>query len=62
MSAIIVSIVVSANGLIAISFDQHLVRFLFGSWIRGLFQKAVLLDIVGIISRSLSMDPWPPVA
>ena len=56
-SAIIVPIVVTANGLIAKSLDQHLRRLSLGSWIKGLIQKAVLLDTARIVRRFLSLEP-----
>ena len=56
-SAIIVPIVVSANGLIAKSLDQYLRRLSLGSWIKGLIQKAVLLDTARIVRRFLSLEP-----
>ena len=56
-SAIIVPIVVSANGLIAKSLKPHLRRFSLGSWIRGLIQKTVLLDTARIVWRFLSLEP-----
>ncbi|XP_063629189.1 uncharacterized protein LOC134800635 [Cydia splendana] len=43
-STIIVPIVVSVNGLIAKSLDQHLERLSLGGWIKGQMQKAVILD------------------
>ena len=56
-SAIIVPIVVSAHGLIAKSLDQYLRRLSLGSWIKGLIQKAVLLDTARIVRRFLSLEP-----
>ena len=56
-TAVIVPIVVSANGLIAKSLDQHLRRLALGSWIKGLIQKAVLLDTARIVRRFLSQEP-----
>ncbi|KAJ8723807.1 hypothetical protein PYW07_007787 [Mythimna separata] len=56
-SAIIVPIVVSVNGLIAKSLDQHLRRLSLGDWIKGLIQKAVLLDTARIVRRFLSLKP-----
>ncbi|CAH0678041.1 unnamed protein product [Spodoptera exigua] len=56
-SAIIVPIVVSANGLIAKSLDQHLRRLSLGGWIKGLIQKVVLLDTARIVRRFLSLEP-----
>ena len=56
-SAIIVPIVVSVNGLIAKSLDQHLRRLALGSWIKSLIQKAVLLDMARIVRRFLSLRP-----
>ena len=56
-SAIIVPIVVTANGLIAKSLDEHLSRLSLGGWIKGLIQKAVLLDTARIVRRFLSLEP-----
>ncbi len=56
-SAIIVPIVVSANGLIAKSLDHHLKRLALDGWIKGLMQKAVLLDTARIVRRFLSLEP-----
>ena len=52
-SAIIVPIIVSGNGLIAKSLEQYPRRLSLGlgSWIRGLTQKAVLLDTARIVRR-----------
>ena len=61
-TAIIVPIVVTANGIIAKSLDQHLRRLSLGGWIKGLIQKAVLLDTARIVRRFLPQEPWPPVA
>ena len=56
-SAIIVPIVVSVNGLIAKSLDQHLKRLALGSWIGSLMQKAVLLDTARIVRKFLTLEP-----
>ena len=56
-SAIIVPIVVTANGLMAKSLDEHLSRLSLGGWIKGLIQKAVLLDTARIVRRFLSLGP-----
>ena len=56
-SAVIVPIVVTANGLMAKSLDQHLSRLSLGGWIKGLIQKAVLLDTARIVRRFLSLQP-----
>ncbi|XP_050552268.1 uncharacterized protein LOC126911117 isoform X2 [Spodoptera frugiperda] len=56
-SAIIVPIVVSANGLIPNSLDNHLRRLGLGGWIKGLMQKAVLLETARIVRRFLSLEP-----
>ncbi|KAJ8736966.1 hypothetical protein PYW07_000237 [Mythimna separata] len=56
-TAIIVPIVVTANGLIAKSLDEHLRRLSLGSWIKGLIQKAALLDTARIVRRFLSQEP-----
>ncbi|XP_075985623.1 uncharacterized protein LOC142982824 [Anticarsia gemmatalis] len=55
-SAIIVPIVVSVNGLIAKSLDQHLRRLALGSWVKGLMQKAVLLGTARIVRRFLALE------
>ncbi|CAB3261268.1 unnamed protein product [Arctia plantaginis] len=57
-SVIIVPIVVSAHGLIAKSLDQHLKRLTLDGWIKGLIQKAVLLDTArtSIVRRFLSLQ------
>ena len=56
-SAVIVPIVVSVNGLIAKSLDYHLKRLRLNSWVKGLMQKAVLLDTARIVRRFLSLEP-----
>ena len=56
-SAIVVPIVVSANGLIPNSLDNHLRRLGLGGWIKGLMQKAVLLETARIVRRFLSLEP-----
>lgn len=57
-STIVVPIVVSAHGLIAKNLDRHLERLgLKNSWIKGLAQKAVLLDTARIVRRFLSLGP-----
>ena len=55
-SVIIMLIVVTINELIAKSLDQDL-RISLGSWIKGLIQKAVLLDTARIVRRFLSLEP-----
>ncbi|KAI8428662.1 hypothetical protein MSG28_007392 [Choristoneura fumiferana] len=50
-STIIVPIVVSANGLIAKSLDQHLKRLSLDGWIKGQIKKAVLLETARIVRR-----------
>ncbi|CAH2235049.1 jg5026 [Pararge aegeria aegeria] len=47
-STVIVPIVVSVNGLLAKSFDQHLKKLSLGCWIKGQIQKAVVLDTARI--------------
>ena len=61
-SAIIVaiSIVVSANGLIAKSFEQHLRKLSFGSWIRALIGKSVKFFTVNFVRRVRALKPWLP--
>ena len=56
-STIIVPIVVTANGLIAKSLDHHLRRLSLDGWLKGLIQKAVLLDTARIVRRFLSLQP-----
>ena len=56
-TATIVPIVVTANGIIAKSLDQHLRRLSLGIRIKGLIQKAVLLDTARIARRFLSQEP-----
>lgn len=56
-SAVIVPIVVSVNGLIAKSLNQHLKRLALDGWVKGLIQKAVLLDTARIVRRFLSLGP-----
>ncbi|XP_050554611.1 uncharacterized protein LOC126911465 [Spodoptera frugiperda] len=56
-SAIVVLIVVSVNGLIPNSLDNHLRRLGLGGWIKGLMQKAVLLETACIVRRFLSLEP-----
>ena len=50
-------IIITANGIIAKSLDQHLRRLSLGGWIKGLIQKAVLLDTALIVRRFLSQEP-----
>uniref|UniRef100_A0A2H1VFB0 SFRICE_029444 n=1 Tax=Spodoptera frugiperda TaxID=7108 RepID=A0A2H1VFB0_SPOFR len=47
--------VVSANGLIPKSLDIHLRRLTLGGWIKGLIQKAVLLEKARILKYSKSL-------
>jgi hypothetical protein len=54
---IIVPIVVTVNCLIAKSFDDHLSKLSLGGWIKGLIEKAVLLDTARIVRRFLSLEP-----
>ncbi|CAH0696896.1 unnamed protein product [Spodoptera exigua] len=56
-SAIIVPIVVLANGLVPKSLDNQLKRLTLGGWIKGLIQKAVLLETARIVRRFLSLEP-----
>ena len=56
-SAVVVPIVVTANGLMAKSLDQHLQRLSLGSWVKGLLQKAVLLCTARIVRKFLSLEP-----
>ncbi|KAJ8709072.1 hypothetical protein PYW07_008898 [Mythimna separata] len=48
-TAVIVPIVVTANGLIAKNLKQHLRRLLLGSWIKGLIQKAEFLYCLEVL-------------
>ncbi|CAH2244244.1 jg20188 [Pararge aegeria aegeria] len=50
-------IVVSVNGLLAKSFDQHLKKFSLGCWIKGRIQKAVVLETARIVRRFLTLEP-----
>ncbi|CAH0403609.1 unnamed protein product [Chilo suppressalis] len=52
-STFIVAIVVSVNGLIAKSLDQHLKSLSLDGWVNGPMQKAALLDTARIVRRSL---------
>ena len=44
------------------SLHQHLSGLSLGSCIKGLLQKAVLLDMIRIVTRFFSLVPWPLVA
>ncbi|CAH2266837.1 jg8898 [Pararge aegeria aegeria] len=55
-STVIVPIVVSVNGLLAKSFDQHLKKLSLGCWIKGRIQKAVVLKTVRIVRRFLILE------
>jgi len=55
-STIIVPIVISVNGLIAKSLDQHLKRLTLDGWIKGEIQRAVLLETARIVRRFLSLE------
>ncbi|KPJ20651.1 hypothetical protein RR46_00002 [Papilio xuthus] len=56
-STTIIPIVVSVNGLIAKSFDQHLKKLSLNSWIKDPIQKAVILETARIVRRFLSLQP-----
>ena len=56
-ATIIVPIVVSVNGLIAKSLDQHLKKLSFTCRFRNRIQKAVLLETARIVRRFLSLEP-----
>ncbi|CAH2265665.1 jg4915 [Pararge aegeria aegeria] len=56
-STVIVPIVVSANGLLAKSFDQHLKKLSLGCWIKSRIQKAVVLETARIVRRFLTLEP-----
>ncbi|CAH2237010.1 jg9502 [Pararge aegeria aegeria] len=55
-STVIVAIVVSVNGLLTKSFDQHLKKLSLGCWIKGRIQKAVL-ETAHIVRRFLILKP-----
>ncbi|CAH2269135.1 jg23017 [Pararge aegeria aegeria] len=56
-STVVVPIVVSVNGLLAKSFDQHLKKLSLGCWIKGRIQKAVGLETARIVRRFLTLEP-----
>ncbi|CAH2235186.1 jg16174 [Pararge aegeria aegeria] len=56
-STVIVPIVVSVNGLLAKSFDQHFKKLSLGCWIKGRIQKAVDLETARIVRRFLTLEP-----
>ncbi|CAH2215814.1 jg25700 [Pararge aegeria aegeria] len=56
-STVVVPIVVSVNGLLAKSFDQHLKKLSLGCWIKGRIQKAVVLETARIVNRFLTLEP-----
>ncbi|CAH2215605.1 jg17847 [Pararge aegeria aegeria] len=56
-STVIVPIVVSVNGLLAKSVDQHLKKLPLGCWINGRIQKAVVLETGRIVRRFLNLEP-----
>ncbi|CAH2230236.1 jg19990 [Pararge aegeria aegeria] len=56
-STVVVPIVVSVNGLLAKSFDQHLKKLSLGCWIKGRIQKAVVLETARIVRRFLTLEP-----
>ncbi|CAH2211239.1 jg12295 [Pararge aegeria aegeria] len=56
-STVVVPIVVSVNGLLAKSFDQHLKKLSLGCWIKGWIQKAVVLETARIVRRFLTLEP-----
>ncbi|CAH2237467.1 jg12800 [Pararge aegeria aegeria] len=55
-STFIVPIVVSVNGLLAKSFDQHLKKHSLGCWIKGRIQKAVVLETARIVRTFLTLS------
>ncbi|CAH2218490.1 jg2973 [Pararge aegeria aegeria] len=55
-STVVVPIVVSVNGLLAKSFDQHLKKLSLGCWIKGRIQKAVVLETARIVRRFLTLE------
>ncbi|CAH2227192.1 jg14596 [Pararge aegeria aegeria] len=56
-STVIVPNVVSVNGLLDKSFDQHLKKLSLGCWIKGRIQKAVVLETARIVRRFLTLQP-----
>ncbi|CAH2255620.1 jg19327 [Pararge aegeria aegeria] len=56
-STVDVPIIVSVNGLLAKSFDQHLKKLSLGCWIKGRIQKAVVLETARIVRRFLTLEP-----
>ncbi|CAH2256851.1 jg11010 [Pararge aegeria aegeria] len=56
-STVIFLIVVSVNGLLAKSFDQHLKKLSLGCWIKGRMQRAVVLETARIVRIFLTMEP-----
>ncbi|CAH2241149.1 jg11599 [Pararge aegeria aegeria] len=50
-STVVVPIVVSFNGLLAKSFDQHFKKLSLGCWIKGRIQQAVVLETARIVRR-----------
>ncbi|CAH2230253.1 jg20002 [Pararge aegeria aegeria] len=56
-STVVVPIVVSVNGLLAKSFDQHLKKLSLGCWIKSRIQKAVVLETARIVRRFLTLEP-----
>ncbi|CAH2232078.1 jg1123 [Pararge aegeria aegeria] len=55
-STVVVPIVVSVNGLLAKSFDQHLKKLSLGCWIKGRLQKAEVLETARIVRRFLTRE------
>ncbi|CAH2232371.1 jg15309 [Pararge aegeria aegeria] len=56
-STVIVLVIVSVNGLLAKSFDQHLKKLSLGCWIKCRIQKAVVLETARIVWRFLTLEP-----
>ncbi|CAH2238933.1 jg13741 [Pararge aegeria aegeria] len=56
-STVIVPIVVSFNGLLGKSFDQHLKKLSLGCWIKGRIQKTVVFETARIVRRFLTLEP-----
>ncbi|CAH2266789.1 jg14957 [Pararge aegeria aegeria] len=61
-STVIVPIVVSVNGLLVKSFDQHLKKLSLGCWIKGRIQKAVVLETALIVKRFHTLETRKPAA
>ncbi|CAH2235523.1 jg19500 [Pararge aegeria aegeria] len=56
-STVDIPIVVSVNGLLMKSFDQHLKKLSLGCWMKCRIQKAVVLETARIVRRFLTLEP-----